>query len=148
MEGINRSYPTFKTNIDEFIDTKIISGLKKESLFPSIVKEAENILTEETIIVFDDYHLLREGEDVNNFFEFLINHLPHHLHMVIISRSELEFPISRLRAQNNLLEISERELSFGLAEIKRLYYDIFETEVSPKLIVSYSSNHVQQGVDE
>ncbi|MDY7033823.1 MAG: BTAD domain-containing putative transcriptional regulator [Thermodesulfobacteriota bacterium] len=132
MEGINRSYPTFKTNIDEFIDTKIISGLKKESLFPSIVKEAENILTEETIIVFDDYHLLRESEDVNNFFEFLINHLPHHLHMVIISRSELEFPISRLRAQNNLLEISERELSFGLAEIKRLYYDIFEIHLPEK----------------
>ncbi|MBI4620005.1 MAG: hypothetical protein HY739_07570 [Desulfobacterales bacterium] len=124
--GIKKHFPRFGESIQQLIEGKEDSEPNKDVLFPSLIKEIEGISTEEMAIVLDDYHLLRDAKDVNSFLKYLIDHLPGSLHIVVNGRSAPGFPLSRLRAQNELLEMTEKELSFNLAEIRTLYHDLYQ----------------------
>jgi LuxR family maltose regulon positive regulatory protein len=66
----------------------------------------------EIVLVFDDYHLIKERE-VHDLLEFLIEHKPVLLHLVIVSRSDPLLPIHRYRARDQLTEIRAANLSFS-----------------------------------
>lgn len=72
---------------------------------------------EETIIVLDDYHFIQEPVIHKNVW-FLIERLPEHMHLAILTRSDPPFPIARLRGRGQVLEIRQEELCFQEEEAK------------------------------
>ena len=53
---------------------------------------------DEVLLVLDDYHLI-EAEQVHAPLEFLVEHLPPGLHLVLASRSDPPLPLARLRGR-------------------------------------------------
>ena len=66
-------------------------------------------------VVLDDYHLA-EGVEVAAGMEFLIDHLPPQLRLVIGTRSDPALPLSRWRARGQLVEIRASDLRFTADE--------------------------------
>lgn len=71
------------------------------------------------IIVLDDYHLLT-NVTIHQFMSQLIDHLPTTVHLLMLSRTELPFPISRWRARGQMVEIGTADLRFDLAATQQL----------------------------
>jgi LuxR family transcriptional regulator, maltose regulon positive regulatory protein len=63
------------------------------------------------MLVLDDYHLIR-SEPVHQMMRLLLEHLPVHMTLVISAREDPPLNLPRLRARDQLVEITERDLSF------------------------------------
>lgn len=72
-------------------------------------------LSEHAGLVLDDYHLITT-EAVHWVVAFLVDHLPPQLHLVLITRTDPPLPLARLRARDQLVEISTLDLKFTPAE--------------------------------
>jgi LuxR family transcriptional regulator, maltose regulon positive regulatory protein len=72
-------------------------------------------LDEDIVLVLDDYHLV-ESLEVHESMRFLVDHLPPQLHLVVASRADPPWPLGRLRARGELLEIRSADLRFTADE--------------------------------
>ncbi len=70
-----------------------------------------NTIGNEIVLVLDDYHVI-ENEAIHKSMVFLLENLPAHIHLVIASRSELSFPVARLRGRGELTELRSSDLRF------------------------------------
>ena len=85
--------------------------------------EAESILSlvlndvlhfgDNMILILDDFHAIQSREIIE-IMKFLIDHLPPNLHLVVSTRSDPPLSISRLRSQNELVELRSSDLSFNV----------------------------------
>ena len=83
----------------------------------------------DTYIIFDDFHLISESEAVHRAVEFIMNRLPGHIHIVIISRKKLPLKLATLRSRELLMEINERDLAFTSDEIESFYKEIYHLDL-------------------
>lgn len=82
-------------------------------------------------LIFDDYHEIH-NEEIHQALDLLIEHTPATLQIMLISRHSPDLSISRLRAQNEIAEISENDLRFDLAETNRFFTDVMQLRLSEK----------------
>jgi LuxR family maltose regulon positive regulatory protein len=78
------------------------------------------------VLILDDYHVIEEPS-IHQAIEFLLEHQPPQMHLVILTRIDPPLPLSRLRARNQMVEIrgsnlhfSEKEVEIFLNEIMKL----------------------------
>lgn len=70
-------------------------------------------------LVLDDFHLIT-NQDVLAGFEFLVEHLPPTLGLVVAARTDPALPLARLRARGEMAEIRAGELAFSEEEAAQL----------------------------
>ncbi len=63
------------------------------------------------VLVLDDFHVI-DASDVQAQVSSLLEHLPPSAHMVITTRVDPPFPLARLRAQGQLVEVRAADLRF------------------------------------
>jgi LuxR family maltose regulon positive regulatory protein len=107
-------------NIDKNIGLTALDLIKSPQLppLPSILTALINSMTnvsEDFILVLDDYHLA-DAIPINTIMTFLLEHLPPRMHIILSTRSDPPLPLSRLRSQNQMLEIRATDLSFTREE--------------------------------
>jgi LuxR family transcriptional regulator, maltose regulon positive regulatory protein len=68
-------------------------------------------LSNDVVLVLDDYHVIDEHE-VHDGIAFLLEHLPPQVHLVIAGRADPPFPLARMRARGELVEIRATDLRF------------------------------------
>jgi LuxR family transcriptional regulator, maltose regulon positive regulatory protein len=73
------------------------------------------------VIVVDDFHLARAEPALMKMF---VDALPPGVRLVLGSRSDPSFSLSRLRLQGNLLELRQADLRFTTAEVGQLLTDL------------------------
>lgn len=66
-------------------------------------------------LALDDYHVI-EAQPVHEALRFLLEHMPHPMHLVILARADPPLPLSRLRALGLLTEIRIADLRFTPGE--------------------------------
>ena len=76
-------------------------------------------LSDEVMLVLDDYHLLT-NQVVHESVAFLLEHAPEQLRLVIVSRTLPPFSLTRLRARRQLAELSAADLLFTQPEAEEL----------------------------
>lgn len=69
----------------------------------------------EVVLVLDDYHVI-DSEAVDRALEFLVEHEPPQLHLVIAGRSEPRLPLARWRARGLVTELRAADLRFTRPE--------------------------------
>ncbi|MHB8134942.1 MAG: LuxR C-terminal-related transcriptional regulator [Anaerolineaceae bacterium] len=67
------------------------------------------------IIVLDDYHEI-QNSSIHASLLFLIEHLPHNLHIIVSTRTDPPWPLALFRARNQLIEIRAMDLRFTTEE--------------------------------
>ncbi len=86
-----------------------------EALLTTFINELAQ-LQHRCVLVLEDYHVVSSPE-VHATVTFLLDHLPATLHLVLMTRSEPPLPLARLRARNELNELTAADLRFSSAEI-------------------------------
>jgi ATP/maltotriose-dependent transcriptional regulator MalT len=72
------------------------------------------------VIVLDEYHLI-ENHEIHEFLNALLDNLPQNIHIVVSTRSDPPLHLARLRAKDQLNEISELDLRFTLKEAETFF---------------------------
>ncbi len=85
-----------------------------ESVLANLIKEITEI-NNECVLVLDDYHSV-DIKPIHDIVEFLLEHLPAQLHLVITTRIDPPLPLARLRVRNQLNEFRASDLSFSSKE--------------------------------
>jgi LuxR family maltose regulon positive regulatory protein len=72
-------------------------------------------IKQDSFLILDDYHFIH-SEPVHSGINFLLEHLPPRLHLVIATRADPPLPIARFRGKGTILEIGADDLRFNLEE--------------------------------
>jgi LuxR family maltose regulon positive regulatory protein len=78
---------------------------------------------ERLVLVLDDYHYI-DNPDIHNFISALLEHLPLNIHLIIATRANPPLRLARLRARDQLNEITEGDLRFTLEEAGAFFEDV------------------------
>ena len=85
-----------------------------ETVLTSLINEITTV-PDKIILILDDYHLI-ETQSIHDALDFLLEHLPPQLHLVIATREDPFLPLSRLRARGQLTELRAADLRFTTSE--------------------------------
>lgn len=67
------------------------------------------------VLVLDDYHVISQSP-VHQAVQFLLEHHPPDLHLVVLTREDPPFALPRMRVRTELTEVRERDLRFNETE--------------------------------
>ena len=85
------------------------------------------------LLVFDDYHLA-QSEVLDRNVQYLLNHLPPGLLLLVTSRQRPNWHLARWRLSGQILEISEHDLRFTSTELQSLLTEQGHTQVSAPVV--------------
>ncbi|RZL20704.1 MAG: protein kinase, partial [Rhodococcus sp. (in: high G+C Gram-positive bacteria)] len=98
----------------------------------TLIDEIHDIGEPLTVVV-DDWHRVSNPETVAAM-EFLLEHGCHHLQVIVASRTQTGLPLSRMRVQDELVEIDSTALRFNVAESGRFLVDLGGLSLEPQAI--------------
>ena len=101
-----------------------------ENLLAALVNDITASATPFALIL-DDYHIIQEIK-IHQALDFLFDHFPPGMHMLIISRTIPPMPLGRLRVQRELCEISEIDLRFSIDETTSFLNEVMGLALSPE----------------
>jgi hypothetical protein len=88
---------------------------------------------EELVVVLDDYHAIKL-EPIHAAVNFLIEHLPPQIHLVIATRSDPPLGVSRLRSRLWLTEVRSAQLRFSRAEAAEFLAQVMGLSLSDEVV--------------
>ena len=81
-----------------------------ESALLGLINELAEI-SNDFVVVLDDYHVI-DAPGIHDAMEFVLDHLPPRMHLVMLSRADPRLPLPRLRVGRRLSEIRAADLRF------------------------------------
>jgi DNA-binding SARP family transcriptional activator len=126
IAGAQKYYPKLGKETLQRIEEAQALSREREAILTVFLSEMEKFVKEDIVFVLDDYHTIQDSREINESLKFLLEHFPSLVHLIIISRTDPGLPLSRLRAQREVLEISEEDLVFSVPEIEGLYSHLFD----------------------
>jgi LuxR family maltose regulon positive regulatory protein len=112
-------------------------GVDIEAVLIVLVNETIE-LADHVVLVLDDYHLI-DAQPVNDAMAFLLDHLSNKMRLVMLTRADPPFPLPRMRARGELLEIRERDLRCSLDEASTFLRTIMGIDLSADTIQKLQS---------
>lgn len=103
-------------------------------IITTLINELET-QTPKLLLVLDDYHTIH-NRAIHDGISFLINHLPAHLHLILISRADPPLPLAQLRARGQIIEIRSADLRFSEAETGHFLNDIMQLNLTQAEVVA------------
>ena len=131
IEGIKGLDKTVGDDLLQLLES--IQSVGYTSFMRSIITKLHQ-LEKEFVLVLDDYHVI-ENDQIDAFLNLLIEHMPPKMKLVMITREDPSFPLSKYRLSKKLLEIRISDLRFTNEEAKvflanQLQRDIDEEHVA------------------
>lgn len=103
-------------NLDESIlDVLNTSQKLPDETFPTLLINEVATYEEKIVLILDDYHKI-QNVPIHAGVQFLLEHQPQNLRIIISTRTDPPFPLMRFRARNQLMEIRAKDLSFSTDE--------------------------------
>lgn len=87
----------------------------------------------EFTLVLDDFHVLT-NETIDEIVEFLIEHKPPFVHLVIAGRSKPQLPLAKLRIRNQLVELEAADLSFSSQDVQAFLELALDLDLLPEQV--------------
>ncbi|MFH1853588.1 MAG: LuxR C-terminal-related transcriptional regulator [Candidatus Neomarinimicrobiota bacterium] len=95
----------------------------RKAAVESIIIPLINDLTKfgrDLVLVLDDYHMI-DNQEIHRALEFLLDHAPPNLHLVLSTRVDPPLPLARYRGRRQLLELRTAALRFSDNEVDALF---------------------------
>jgi LuxR family maltose regulon positive regulatory protein len=112
LEAIHQKVPQVGETLLQMLQSSMPPS---QDSFVGLILHEIAALSRDCILVIDDYHLI-DNPAIHSTFSQIIENSPKEIHFIICSRTELPFSVSRLRASDELLELTQRDLSLDLSE--------------------------------
>jgi len=119
LQGI---HPDIGTDVQSILEPEADPVGEIEHLLTALVNDIAASATR-VALVLDGYHLVNEFK-IHRSLDFVLDHLPSGMHVVIITRVDPPMPLGRLRAQRQLTEIRVVDLRFTLDETTAFLNDL------------------------
>ena len=100
-----------------------------ESILATLINDI-NPVSKDFALILEDYHLI-DTHEIHNIVEFLLDHLPQQMHLVIATRADPPLPVARLRGQNQLSEFRASDLCFTADESSVFFNKVMNLGLSP-----------------
>ena len=84
-------------------------------------------------LVIDDYHVIRSKE-IHASLNFLLDHLPHNAHLVLLSREDPPLGLARRRARQQMVEVRAGDLRFRPDETGCFLQTVMGLELNPQQV--------------
>ncbi|MBU0767895.1 MAG: hypothetical protein KJ687_02210, partial [Proteobacteria bacterium] len=134
IQGIQKHYSIEGEIPKDLLAGAFTSEESRENFLVQFLSIIEKNIHDDIVIILDDFYQVQESAEIRKSIEFILERLPISVHMVIISRTEPNLRISRLRVMHEVLEINEKDLQFTIPEIEALYSRLFDIPVSSEAI--------------
>lgn len=111
---------------------RLISAKPKhiKLLLPSLLNDISQC--DKTIMfVFDDLHLI-ENIEIHEFLQYLLDRMPPNLLFTMTSRTNVPFPLARLRVKGLVTEITEKDLRFTQEESNTFLQQVMRLSLNDK----------------
>ena len=92
-----------------------------------------NRISQDFILVLDDYHLV-DSPEVDEIIIFLLEHMPPHMHMAITTREDPPLPLARMRARDQLTELRAADLRFTPSEAADFLNQVMGLNLPPDAV--------------
>jgi LuxR family maltose regulon positive regulatory protein len=86
-------------------------------------------LSQPIVLVIDDYHVIA-SQPIHEGLDFLLEHAPPQLHLVLMTRADPPLALPRLRARHLLNEIRVADLRFKVAETAVFLREVMDIPLS------------------
>ena len=96
-------------------------------------------ISDNFILTLDDYHVI-DSKPVGNTLNFLIEHQPPQMHLVIATREDPPLHLSRLRARGQLTELRAADLRFTPAEAAEFLNQMMGLNLSVENIAALATH--------
>ncbi len=87
------------------------------------------------VLVLEDYHVITD-QPIHEALTYLIDNMPPHLHVVIMTRADPPLPLARWRVGDQLAEIRAEDLRFGPEEAAAYLNQRMGLQLSPAEITT------------
>src|SRR5512137_1146704 len=81
------------------------------------------------VLLLDDFHIIH-AQAILDMLDFLLEHRPPQLHLLLLTRTDPPLPLSRLRVRDQLVEIRVDQLRFTREEITAFLNEILDLKLS------------------
>ncbi|MEX1071293.1 MAG: hypothetical protein WEC37_01585, partial [Anaerolineales bacterium] len=119
VAAFQQQIPEFGKALEERLTTPG-SIADAATLSSELINEVEQKVQDFCVLVLDDYHLAGENQQIVDFIENLLEHLPDHLRILMGSRSVYGIPTANLYVREELITIGADELRFRAEELQKL----------------------------
>jgi LuxR family maltose regulon positive regulatory protein len=125
--------------IQALLSSQMVPNLKPRRLISLLINDILETLPEPFGLVLDDLHLITEPA-IYTALDYLLEHLPEQMRLVITTRVEPALPLARLRARGQLAEFRLADLRFTLDEITVLLNDQLHLNLSAAALERLETN--------
>ena len=101
-----------------------------ETLITALINDLAAV-PQSLILVLDDYHVI-ESEVIHNNLNFLLDHLPAQLRLVITTRADPPLALPRRRGRSELVEVRMAHLRFTVEEAAEFLNACMGLDISPE----------------
>ncbi len=99
-----------------------------EAILTTLLNEISAV-EEDFVLVLDDYHVV-DSKPVGDALEFLLDHLPPRMHVIIATREDPNLPLPRLRVRGQLAELRAADLRFTPSEAAEFLKGVMGLDLS------------------
>ncbi len=86
-------------------------------------------------LVLDDSHLITLAA-INDALIFVLDNMPPQLHLVVAGRADPPWPLARLRARRQMVELRADELRFTPQETRTFFNDVLDLALLPEHVAA------------
>ena len=131
---VSATLQRLEIEIPEALAESSLLGMQSAGPFPTraVLTGLINALAKlsRLILVLDDYHLI-DNSEIDQALEFLLEHQPPQLLLVLATRKDPHLPLSRLRARGQLTEIRVMDLRFTPTEASAFFEQTAGLSLAP-----------------
>ncbi len=133
--ALNRVNPSFGQEIQAMLSSSQPGAM--EPFISAIINDiAAAGVGAPIVLILEDYHFINSPA-IQAGLDFLLDHLPHHMHLVMTSRSDPPLALSRLRARNQMVEIRARDLRFRSGEVAAFLSDTMGLDPTSDMVTTF-----------
>jgi LuxR family maltose regulon positive regulatory protein len=107
------------------------------TILTALVNEISAI-EENFSLILDDYHIIK-SPNVHEALNFVLDHSPPHMHLIISSRADPFLPISRFRASGELMELRMENLRFSPEEATKYLNQVRQLDLTEEDVLALDS---------
>lgn len=123
LSGVVMAIQSVHPNIGCGVLRRLERGLTDpvEPVLMALIRDLES-LSDDLVLVLEDYHAT-ESAKIDRLMQAFLRYAPHHVHFVVTSREDPRLPLSRLRLDEQLIELRASDLRFTGEESERYLVD-------------------------
>jgi len=114
LKALQKLDPGFGENIQSLLSSLENPAGESRRIISTFINEILEKLPE-TLLVFDDLHVISEPV-IYSALDYLLEHLPSQMHLIIATRQDPPLSLARLRARGQLAEFRAPDLRFTTDE--------------------------------